>query len=180
MQHLDTILIVMVAIYGVSVLLHIIVLLGLAIGMSKAIKAAKEYGDELRVKLHPVLQSSHEILEQTKALLSKLEPKLESAAGDLADITRTARDETAKLSASAEEITERIRRQAERVEAMTDSALNGVERARHAVNEAVNVPVRQVSGVVAAAKAVINTLRQPSPARRRAADDAGIKPGQFV
>jgi uncharacterized protein YoxC len=165
-QHLDTILIVMVAIYGVSVLLHIAVLAGVAIGANKALKSARQMADEMEARVKPVLQSTHELLTQTKSLVTRLEPKLEAAAGDLADITRMAREETSKITASADEITGRIRKQAERMDTMTSNTLDGIEKAGHVLNVAVNAPVKQMSGIVAAARAVINTLRQPATPRR--------------
>lgn len=171
MQHLDTILIVMVAIFGVSVLLHIGVLAGLAIGMSKAVKQAKEYAEQMEGKVLPVLASTQEVLQQTKSLIVRLEPKLEAAATDLSDITRMAREETSRLTTSADEIAERFRQQAERVAQMTDTALNGVERASHFLNSAVNTPVRQASGFLAAARAVITSLRQPSPRQSHPTDE---------
>lgn len=174
-QHLDTILIVMVAVYGVSVLLHIAVLAGLAIGANKAIKAARQYADEMDARIRPVLNSSQELLDHTKALVARIEPKLEAAAGDMAEIARLAREETTRVTASANEITDRIRRQAERVDSMTTSALDGVEKASNFLNHAVNTPVRQASGFLAAARAVINTLRQPAPPRRGRPSDEDIR-----
>ncbi len=163
MQHLDTILIVMVAVYGVSVLLHISVLAGLALGMNKAVKQAKQYAEQMEVKVLPVLASTREVLEQTKALVTRLEPKLDAAATDLSDITRMVREETARISASADEITQRFRHQAERVAQMTENAVDGVEKATSLINSAVAGPVRQASGFIAAARAIVSTLRQPRP-----------------
>lgn len=174
-QHLDTILIWMVAIYGASVLVHVIVLLIGAVAANKAVKSARQYADEMDARIRPVLATSHELLEQTKALVTRLEPKLEAAAGDLAEITRIAREETTRITASADEITDRIRRQAERMETMTTSALDGVEKAGHILNVAVNTPVKQVSGFVAAARAVVNTLRQPASPRRRPPTEEEIR-----
>jgi methyl-accepting chemotaxis protein len=171
MQHIDTILIVMVAIYGLSVLLNVCVLLGLWIGANKAAKAAKVYAEELHAKLDPVLHSTHELVGITKDLINKLEPKLEAAAGDLADITRAAREETARIKESTSEITDRIRRQAERVESMANDALNSVDRVGHFINNTVSAPVKQVTGVVAAARAILETLRKPSPPRRPRPED---------
>jgi methyl-accepting chemotaxis protein len=173
-QHLNTILIVMVAAYGASVLLQMAVLAGVLWGAGKAIKAARQYADEMEARIRPVLASSQELIEKTKGLVTKLEPKLESAAGDLAEITRIAREETSKIGASADEIADRIRRQAERMDSMTTSALDGVEKASHVLNVAVNTPVKQVSGIVAAARAVLNTLRQPSSPRRGRPTDEEI------
>lgn len=174
-QHLDVILIWMVAIFGVSVLLHIGVLLGLAIGATKGIKAARQYADEMDARIKPVLQSTKEMLEQTKALVTKLEPKLEAAASDLAEITRIAREETTRITASADEITGRIRKQAERMDNMTSHTLDGIEKAGHILNVAVNTPVKQMSGIVAAARAALNTLRQPSSPRRHRPTDEEIR-----
>lgn len=170
-QHLDNILIAMVAIFGASVLLQLIVLAVAAYVMSKTAKSAREYADEMRAKIEPVLHSSHELLEHTKALMVKLEPKLEAAASDLAEITRTAREETERISASAEEISGRIRRQAEHMDEIATSTLNSVDKIGNFLNGAVTTPARQVSGIVAAARAVINTLRAPSPQRPRRPDD---------
>lgn len=166
MQHLNTILIIMVALFGVSVLLQLIMLIGGGIAMSKAVKSAREYADEMRGKVEPVLHSSYELLEKTRTLMAKLEPKLEAASSDLADITRAAREETQRISASLDEINERVRRQAERMDEMTTSALNGVDKVGHVLNVAVSTPARQLSGVVAAARAILSTLRGPSSSPR--------------
>lgn len=178
MHDTNTILIALVAVYGVSVLLQICVLVGLAILALRAMKMAKEYAEEARKyalemspKVLPVLEASHHTLESAKALIVRLEPKLDAAAGDLAEITRAAREETAHIKASIDEITERVRRQSERVDGMTTSTLNSVDRIGHFLNEAVNTPMRQASGVLAAARAVVDTLRTPSPQRRPAPDE---------
>ncbi len=171
MQHLDTILIVMVAVYGVSVLLHISVLAGLWLGVNKGLKQAKQYAEEIEVKVLPVLASTREVLEQTRALVTRLEPKLDAAATDLSNITRMAREETARISASADEITQRFRRQADRVAQMTENAVDGVEKASNLINSAVAGPVRQASGVIAAARAIISTLRQRQPHPSHPADE---------
>jgi len=57
------------------------------------------------------------------------------------------------------------------MDTMTTSALNGVEQAGHLLNVAVGTPARQVSGVVAAARAVLSVLLSPRPSRRRGAPE---------
>jgi uncharacterized protein YoxC len=171
MPTINYILIAIAAILAVAVLLQVIVLTAAGFAALKAMKAAREYAEEFRTEVRPVLHHGKELLQTTRDLLSRIEPKLESAAGDLADITRTARDETARMSASAEEIAERIRRQAERMENISNNTLNGVERAGHFVNQAVTSPARQFSGIIAAARAIVSTLRAPVPPRRRPGTD---------
>ncbi len=167
MPNSDTILIVMVVLTALSVLLQISFLIALAVIGGRALKMGKEYGDEFRSVATPALQNARDLLQTTRDLIARLEPHLDAAASDLAEMAHVANEETRKIQASADEIAERIRRQAERMDGMTTSALNGVDRAGQFFNQAVNVPVRQVSGVLAAVKAIVEALRAPAPPRRR-------------
>ncbi|HWG21084.1 MAG TPA: hypothetical protein VG225_11200 [Terracidiphilus sp.] len=180
MQNMDTILIVVVAIAGVSVLLQMTCLLALAVIASKGLKAAKQYAEELRTEVIPAIHNTRDVLQSTRDLIAKLEPRLDAAAGDLAEITRTAREATTTITASADEIANRVRCQAERVDAMTTSALNGVDKIGHFLNETVNLPVRQVSGVLAAARAILSALRSPAPPHQGVRSDPNAKTGQFI
>ena len=168
----DTILITMVGIAGAAVLLQALVLLGMFIAMIKAIKAAKKEIDEFKTSVMPIIDTSKvlihtskELVQTSRDLIARLEPKLDAAASDLQEMVQKAREEAARLQESAEEINQRVRHQAARVDDMTTSVLNGVDRAGHFMNEVVSVPVRQVSGVIAAVKAVVDTLRAPLPPR---------------
>ncbi|HEY1986584.1 MAG TPA: hypothetical protein VGG85_14310 [Terracidiphilus sp.] len=170
----DTLLIVFIAITSAAVLLQACVLLGMYLTLRKAVQMGKEQADEFRSKLTPVLDSSKELLGDAKNLvgtarhiIEQLEPKLDSAASEVAGMARDFHAQTIRLQASADEVAQKVRRQADRVDGMTTSVLNGVDKFGHFVNEAVNVPVRQVSGIMAAAKAVMETLRAPAPPRPR-------------
>ncbi|HTX77330.1 MAG TPA: hypothetical protein VMD29_14060 [Terracidiphilus sp.] len=168
MSHTDTFMIAIVVLVGISVILQIGFVIGAAIMGSRALRLAKEYGDDFRSVATPALQHAREVLESTQKLIARLEPRLDAAASDLAEMVQAAREETRNIQASADEITERIRKQAERMDTMTTTALNGVDR----VGQFLNVPVRQVSGVVAALKAIVDALRTPAPPRSRAAQNA--------
>lgn len=167
MPNTDTFLLVICIILGVSVLLQISFLIALAVMGGKAMKMAKEFGDEFRATAIPAIQNGRELLDSSKKLLARLEPRLDAAASDLAEMVQVAREETRKIQASADEINERIRRQAERMDEMTTATLNGVDRVGHILNVAVNAPVRQVSGIIAAVRAIVDTLRAPAPRRTR-------------
>ena len=133
----------------------------------KALKMVKEYGDEFQSAAAPTLHHARELMETSKNLIVRLEPRLDAAATDLAEIAQVAREETRKIQESADEITERIRRQAERMDHMTTTTLNGVDRVGHFVNQAVSTPVRQAAGVLSAVKAIVEALRSTAPPRRR-------------
>lgn len=165
MQNIETILIALVVVIGVLVLVQVVVLFAMYQAMRKGMQVASAYADEMKGKVIPVLDQSKEVLETTKHLIARMEPKLEAAASDLAEMTRAANDETRKMQATAEELTERIRRQAERVDGLTTIALDNVDRAGRVLISAIEGPVRQVSGVMAAAKAIMGALRAPTAPR---------------
>lgn len=165
MQNTETILAVLVAVIAIAGLIQLIVLFVMVLALRKGMKLAGEYAEDIREKIVPLLEHSKAFLQTSKQLITKLEPKLESTATDLAELARTANKEAKKVSESTDDITERLRRQVERVDVLTTEALNGLDRVGQILNQVVTVPARQVSGVVAAAKAIYETLRAPSPPR---------------
>jgi methyl-accepting chemotaxis protein len=176
MQSTEATLIFLVAAIGVLVLIQAVVMIAMSVSMTKGMRGASDYSDEMKTKIIPVLDQLREMMETAKHLIERLEPRLEAAANDLAEITRTASDEVKKMQASADEIAERVRRQAARMDSLTTSALDNVDRAGRLLNSAVTAPVRQVSGVMAAVKAIVDVLRTPTPGRRRAAPDGHAHP----
>lgn len=166
MQSTEMILTILVTVVAVVGLIQLIILFVMFLALKKAGKVAGEHAAEIKAKINPLLEQSRELIETTKNLIARIEPKIEAAASDLAEITRTATGEAKRLSASVDEVRERVRLQAERVDGMTTGALNGVDRFGQFVNHAAGIPVRQVSGFMAAAKAVVETLRKPAPHAR--------------
>jgi hypothetical protein len=181
-SNIQTLLMIFVGITAVAVGLQASVLLGILLTMRKAIQRGQDQADDVRAKLIPVLESSKELMESGKdvvkmakdliksadTLIADLEPRLESAATELAYMVRDVHLQANRLQASVDEVADKARRQVDRVDQMATSTLNGLERFGGFVNEAVNLPVRQLSGVIAAAKAVVGAMRarsQPRPRR---------------
>jgi len=164
-MQIEMILTILLAVIAVAGLIQLIILFIMFLGVQKGMKLAGEYAEEMRDKVIPVLEHSKAFLQTSKQLLTKLEPKLESAATDLADLAHMANAEAKKIQESTDDITERVRRQAARVDSLTTEALNNLDRAGQVLNQVVTVPVRQVSGVMAAARAIYETLRAPAPPR---------------
>ncbi len=176
-SNIETLLVVFIALTGFSVLMQACVLLGMFLTMRKAIQFGKEQADAYGAKLTPLLEkvspmvdssqkliaTAEELVATTKDLVQALDPKLQYAATELAAMTRSVHDQAERLQVSADEIAQGVRRQAARVDNMTTNVLNGVDRAGRLISEAVTVPVRQVSGVIAAARAIVDTLRAPTP-----------------
>lgn len=174
MANTETLLIVFIAITGAAVLLQAAVLLGLFLTVRKAVKTANEQADEYRTKLTPLIETgsqlintANDLVASTQKFIKNIQPKVESTVTELAGMAGDIRAEAARLQASVDEVAARARHQADRVDGMTTSFLNGIDRFGHFLNEAVHMPIRQVNGVVAAAKAVVDSLRAPAPPRPR-------------
>lgn len=160
------ILTVLVAVIAVAGLFQLIILFVMFLAMRKGMKLAGEYATDMQSHIVPILEHSKSLIKVTRELIVKLEPKLDSTATDVANIAHIANAEAMKMQVSADEITYRIRRQAERVDGLTTEALNTAEYVGQFVNHAVSVPLRQISGVVAAARAIFGTLAKSSPRDR--------------
>lgn len=180
-SNVETLLMIFIGITAVAVLLQACVLLGIYLTVRKAVQRGQDQADDIRAKLIPVLDGSKELIESGKevvkiakgvmnganSLIVDLEPRLESAATELADMVRDVHQQANRLQASVDAVAGKALRQVDRVDHMATSTLNRLERFGNFVNESVNVPVRQLSGVIAAAKAVVATLRAPAQSRPR-------------
>ena len=173
METISTEMILILAGVTVAVLLQAGVLLGIFLTMRKAVQTAKEEADEYRAKLTPLIESGsqmihsgNDLIASTKTLINNLKPELEASVRELSNMTHDVHAQVNRLQASVDEIALKARHQAARVDGMTTSFLNGVDRFGIFLNEAVHAPVRQVNGVVAAVKAVVDTLRTPTPPRQ--------------
>ena len=152
----ETILIIFVAFTGVAVVLQACMLLAIYISLRKAAQSAKEASDDFKSTVLPLVHS-------TRALVERITPQIMTLSADLAELTASFKKETRGVSFSAAEIMQRVSRQSERLDVMLTNGLNAVDRAGVVVEAAVAAPVRQVNGVLAAIKAVIETYRSDVP-----------------
>jgi methyl-accepting chemotaxis protein len=174
MLNVNTELLLILGGVTVAVLLQAGVLLGIFLTLRKAVQTAKEQADEYRAKLTPLIETGSQLITTakdlvaaTETLINNVRPQVESAVTEVANMTRDVRGQVNQLQVQVDEVALKARHQANRVDSMTTSFLNGLDRFGNFVNEAVHVPIRQVNGVVAAAKAVVDALRTPAPPRAR-------------
>ncbi len=156
MQNLDsqTVQLVIVAAVAVTMLVQAIVLLAIFITVRKAAAAMRQDVEELRSSVVPVIDSVRDLLV-TGA------PKIEAAATDLAAMSHNLRRQTADVQTAAAEILERIRRQSSRMDSMLTNIFDAMDRTAGFMTESISKPMRQLSGVLASAKAVVESLRTP-------------------
>jgi uncharacterized protein YoxC len=117
------------------------------------------------------------MLNRSKDLLEKVAPKVESVAADVADMAQSAREQTAHIRYTADEILARVYRQTSRVDNMMTSVADGMEHAGNVMADSVTKPVRQVSAILAAAKAFLGVL---ATGRRRDRQEVIADQDMFV
>jgi len=167
----ETILLAFVALTSVALLIQAIVMLAIFLSMRKAARSVIDELEQLRSSVMPIIYN-------TRDLMTRLTPRVESAINDLADMSAILRDQSVRVEATATEILERVRHQSGRIDAMLSGVLDAVDRAGGFVAEAVSKPVKQISALLASVKAMIETLRAPTPptpAATRSTRSAGEK-----
>jgi hypothetical protein len=164
-----TILIFFVALTGIAVLLQACVLLAIYLSLRKAARSMTEAAEDLKTTVIPMTHSA-------RALLDRITPQIITVSAGLADLTELLKKESKGVSASASEIMERVNRQTKRLDEMLTIGLNAVEKAGVVVESTVAAPVRQINGIMAAIRAVIETYRSTPSRHKPSADNTGIDP----
>lgn len=173
MHNSETVQLVIVAAVALTMLLQAIVLLAIFNTLRKSAQAMREDIEQLRTSVLPVI-------ENVSYLLTKAAPKIEAAATDLAAMSQNLRRQTVDIQAAGKEIFERLQKQSQRVDTMLTRVLDGVDRTTGFMTDTVTKPMRQVAGLLASAKAVIEALRSDAPPAHHAGDQARGDKDMFV
>jgi len=175
MPNLDnqTIQLALVSAVALAMLIQAIVLLAALVALRKLAKSIREEMEDLRSAVMPVI-------ENTRNLLVRVTPRIEQTTADLAVLTRTLRNQVADVQAASDEIIGRARLQASRVDNMLSNVLDAVDRAGTFMANTVTKPMRQLSALLASAKAVIESLRSTDGATRAQANRASGDNDLFV
>ena len=110
----QTILFAFAVVTGLAVLLQAFILLAIFVTMRKAASSIREEIGSLRASLMPVIYDTRELLASSRdtlvsaqefvanaqGFLTRVSPKVEEAAGDLAEITSGLRVQTAQIQSS--------------------------------------------------------------------------------
>jgi methyl-accepting chemotaxis protein len=110
------------------------------------------------------------MLDKTNALLDELSPKVKAMVSNTEQISETVRVKVEELAVTVgelndtvKEINGRTRVQVARADGLVTDALVATSEISHSVTESIKVPVRQIAGLVAGAKAGLETLIARSP-----------------
>jgi hypothetical protein len=170
----EILLIVFVALTGLALAVQAIVLLAVLFAGKKAYASLRVEFDELRESALPMLKASRALydrigpnIEPVAADIVKVAANMKTVTTDLAALTTSLRTQADGVQASAAELMARTRQQAARVDAMLTNLLDAADSLVDSLQKAVGVPARQLAGVLAAFKAVVESLRHSQPAARR-------------
>jgi hypothetical protein len=157
MPHTDqTIQLIIIAIAGAAVVMQAVVLLAIFLSVKKGVGSVQKEVAELRATVVPLLRNSQDFL-------TRVGPRIESTTTDVSEMVRSLRDRIAKVETSTTVIVDRLERQTARVDSMMTGVLDSLERVGGYVAVAVNKPLKQLAGVLASIKAIVETMRAPAP-----------------
>lgn len=159
-SELQTIQLVIVAVAALAVVLQACFMLGILLALKKAAKSTEEKIGEMRAQIVPLVTEAREFL-------TRVSPEIEAATTDVAAIVHGVRIYGAEMEATATDIIEAVHAQTARVDTMVTGILDSVDRVGGFVTGVVNKPARQLFGIRASIKAVVETLRN-SPSQPRA------------
>jgi len=156
----QTIELVFIGIAALALILQTIFLIVLAATINKASRSEIDEIETLRSSVMPIIYN-------TREAITRLSPKLEEAADELTALTHSLRAQTADVQIAASEVIGRAQRIAARLDTMASTVLDSVERAAEFMSDTVAKPIRQVTGVLASVRAIVDSLRTVEDSRRR-------------
>lgn len=171
-QGTQVILLVIAGLVALALLLQAFALLAMFLGLRKAAGSLREQFDEIRSSVVPFCRDARDVFV-------RVAPQFEQTTSDLAAVAHTLRTEADDVKSVTTEIIKSTRRQAERLDNMATTVLDAADRAVAFTSETVVKPMRQITGVLAAIKAVVDVLRSPNGSRPRPGSRSG-DPQMFV
>jgi len=148
-----------VVIAALALVTQTIILLAIFQGITKAAQS-------LKVEIEGIRSSVMPVVHKTRDLVDRLSPKVEQTVTEVGDLVHGLRVHAEELEASLTEILERVRKETGRVDAMFSNTLDALDRAGTYVTQAVSKPVRQLSGLLAGIKAIVESLNASAPSHR--------------
>jgi hypothetical protein len=142
-------LMVFVLMVAIAMTAQAIALIVMAIGAAKARKRGLEIAEEVRMKLMPILETSHDVIRDSA-------PKVKIITENLVETSHVVRSKAAEFDATASDLNKKARVQAARVDGMVTSVLNTTADISETLQRAVKVPAREFAGLVNGFKAGVD------------------------
>jgi methyl-accepting chemotaxis protein len=144
-------LVIFVGIVAFSMLVQACALIAVAVGAAKARKRGLEIAEELREKVMPLIANTHDIIRDSG-------PKVKVITENLVETSHVVRSKAAEFDVTASDLNAKARAQAARVDGMVTGVLNTTSEISNTLQRAVQVPVREFTGLVNGFKAGLDVL----------------------
>lgn len=144
-------LIIFVGLVAVSMVIQAITVVGMAIGAAKTRKRVLDMAEELRGKVLPLIDKSHDLVHE-------IAPKVKTIADNLVDTSHLVRTKAHEFDATMSEANAKTRAQVARVDGMVSSVLDATSDATKMLQNAVKIPAREFSGLMHGMKAGLDVL----------------------
>lgn len=145
------VLVIFTAIAAATLLLQVSMLVGMFVVMRRGMAKLQKIAEDTKAKAFPVI-------DQAQSLINEMTPKVKSAIANLEEVSHTVRKQASNVNNSVEDIVGKANAQIRRVDEMLTATLNAVDDASRAVEKAVAVPTRRVSGVLNGIRAGISVF----------------------
>ncbi len=142
---------IFVGLVAVAMTAQAIVIIIAAVGAMKVRKRLLEIVEEVRLKTLPVIDAAH-------GLVHDLQPKVRTITDNLVETTHVVRSKAQEFDSTISDVNHKARAQAARVDEMVSSVLDTTSNIASTAQNAVKVPVREFSGLMAGLKAGLDVL----------------------
>lgn len=158
-------LMIFIGLVAVAMVAQAIAVIVMAAGAAKARKKVLEMAEELRGKVMPLIDKSHDLVHDTA-------PKIKVITENLAEASHVVRSKAQDFDATITQANAKTRAQVDRVDGMVTSILNTASDIAETIQRGVKVPVREFSGLMSGMKAGLDVLLGRSKSSRaRASQD---------
>lgn len=152
-----SIYIIFTAVTAVGVLIQAGVLLGMFIGLRKLQTRVENILNHMSEYALPLVASS-------KTTLEELSPKLKVITNNLADVSEMLKEESKTIKSSVDDVLGRTRAQTARVDEMVSGTLDGISHASAVLQHGIEVPLRQLNGILNGVKVGFDVFRKKEKA----------------
>lgn len=162
-------LMIFVGMVAVALIVQAIALIAMAVGAAKARKRGLEIVEEVRLKLMPIMDNTHNFIQDNA-------PKVKIITENFAETSHVIRAKAQEFDVTASDLNAKTRAQAARVDGIVTSALNTTTDVAETIQRGIKIPLREVSGIINGVKAGLDVLvgrvKGPGSGRTHARHDS--------
>jgi hypothetical protein len=144
-------LMIFVAMVAIAMVAQAIALIVMAVGAGKARKRGLEIAQEVRDKMMPVIDGTHDLIRDNA-------PKIKVITENFVEASHIIREKAREFDVTASDLNAKTRAQAARVDGMVTSVLDTTAELKDSIQRGIKIPVREVTGLVNGLKAGLDVL----------------------